>query len=60
MEKYAIGHSPKLLLDTATPLQNSLRELYGFVSIIDEFTFGDHKSFSKRFALPPIRKTSMS
>jgi ERCC4-related helicase len=49
--KSAIGHSPKLLL-TATPLQNSLRELYGLVSIIDEFTFGDLKSFNKRFARP--------
>ena len=30
----------KVLL-TATPLQNSLLELYGLVSIIDDFAFGD-------------------
>lgn len=34
----------KLLL-TATPLQNSLMELYGLVSVIDEHFFGDEKSF---------------
>jgi superfamily II DNA or RNA helicase len=34
----------KILL-TATPLQNSLMELYGLVSVIDEHYFGDEKSF---------------
>ena len=34
----------KLLL-TATPLQNSLMELYGLVSVIDERFFGDKGSF---------------
>lgn len=34
----------KLLL-TATPLQNSLMELYGLVSVIDEHHFGDEASF---------------
>ena len=38
----------KVLL-TATPLQNSLLELYGLVSIIDDFAFGDFKSFKTRF-----------
>lgn len=38
------------MLLTATPLQNSLLELYGLVSIIDEFTFGDLKSFKSQFA----------
>ena len=38
----------KLLL-TATPLQNSLLELYGLVSFIDEMTFGDVKSFKEQF-----------
>lgn len=47
--KEAVAHSPKLLL-TATPLQNSLMELYGLVSIIDDFTFGDLKSFKNQFA----------
>lgn len=38
----------KVLL-TATPLQNSLLELYGLVSIIDEYAFGDLKSFRSRY-----------
>jgi len=47
--KLAIAPFPKVLL-TATPLQNSLLELYGLVSIIDDFAFGDLKSFRSRFA----------
>jgi superfamily II DNA or RNA helicase len=47
--KQAVAPFPKLLL-TATPLQNSLLELYGLVSIIDDFAFGDLKSFRSRFA----------
>lgn len=43
-----LSHSRKLLL-TATPLQNSLLELYGLVSFIDEYTFGDLKSFKHQF-----------
>lgn len=39
----------KLLL-TATPLQNSLLELYGLVSIIDEYAFGDLKSFKNQYS----------
>jgi adenine-specific DNA-methyltransferase len=39
----------KLLL-TATPLQNSLLELFGLVSIIDDHTFGDLRSFREQFA----------
>ncbi len=39
----------KVLL-TATPLQNSLLELYGLVSIIDERVFGDLDSFRRQFA----------
>ena len=38
----------KVLL-TATPLQNSLLELYGLVSIIDDFSFGDLKTYRTRF-----------
>jgi len=41
-------HSKVLL--TATPLQNSLLELYGLVSIIDERVFGDLDSFRQQFA----------
>ncbi len=46
--KTALEGSPKVLL-TATPLQNSLMELYGLVSFIDDFTFGDLKSFRSQF-----------
>jgi superfamily II DNA or RNA helicase len=45
----ALATYPKVLL-TATPLQNSLLELYGLVSIIDEYTFGDLASYRARFA----------
>lgn len=45
----AVGHSPKLLL-TATPLQNSLMELYGLASVIDVHLFGDAASFRDQFA----------
>jgi len=47
--KEAISHAPKILL-TATPLQNSLLELYGLVSIIDEHVFGDLNSYKSQFA----------
>ncbi|MCU9601891.1 SNF2-related protein [Caldibacillus kokeshiiformis] len=39
----------KLLL-TATPLQNSLMELYGLISFIDPHIFGDEISFRKQFS----------
>ena len=47
--KNAIANRPTTLL-TATPLQNSLLELYGLVSIIDEYTFGDLRSFRNQFS----------
>jgi ERCC4-related helicase len=47
--KEAIQEYPKLLL-TATPLQNSLLELYGLVSIIDDHVFGDLNSFKANYA----------
>ena len=40
--------SSKVLL-TATPLQNSLLELFGLVSIIDDRVFGDLDSFRTQF-----------
>ncbi len=46
--KAALTNSPKILL-TATPLQNSLMELYGLVSFIDEYAFGDAKSFKAQY-----------
>ncbi|GAW68748.1 DEAD/DEAH box helicase [Geoanaerobacter pelophilus] len=47
--KEMLANVPKLLL-TATPLQNSLMELYGLVSFIDEYIFGDIKSYKNQFA----------
>ena len=47
--KNALAQKQKLLL-TATPLQNSLLELYGLVSFIDEHAFGDVKSFREQYA----------
>jgi superfamily II DNA/RNA helicase len=47
--KDVIAGVPKLLL-TATPLQNSLMELYGLVSFIDDHTFGDIRSYKSQFA----------
>jgi len=46
--KEALAHAPKVLL-TATPLQNSLLELYGLVSLVDERVFGDLSSFRDQF-----------
>lgn len=45
----ALVNVPKILL-TATPLQNSLMELFGLVSFIDEYAFGDEKSFKSQYA----------
>lgn len=44
----AVQHAPKLLL-TATPLQNSLLELYGIVSVVDEMAFGEPAAFKSTF-----------
>ena len=47
--KEILHGTPKILL-TATPLQNSLLELYGLTSFIDEYAFGDLKSFRAQYA----------
>ena len=44
----AVGSRPKVLL-TATPLQNSLMELYGLVTFIDDKIFGSEESFRDQF-----------
>lgn len=44
----ALAHARKVFL-TATPLQNTLLELYGLVSFIDERVFGDLDSFRLQF-----------
>lgn len=46
--KTALNGRKKLLL-TATPLQNSLMELYGLSQIIDPGIFGDAKSFRAQY-----------
>lgn len=55
--KNAIEPYAKVLL-TATPLQNSLLELFGLVSIVDEFVFGDLKSFRTQFVRPDEQEFS--
>ena len=45
----ALANVPKVLL-TATPLQNSLMELYGLASFVDEYAFGDEKSFKAQYS----------
>ena len=47
--KIALANTPKILL-TATPLQNSLLELYGLVSVIDDYAFGDLKGFKAQYS----------
>jgi len=46
--KWALEDRKKLLL-TATPLQNSLLELYGLSTLIDDFIFGDLPSFREQY-----------
>ncbi len=48
--KEALAHVQSKVLLTATPLQNSLLELYGLVSMIDDRVFGDLDSFRAQFA----------
>lgn len=51
--KEALAHVHCKVLLTATPLQNSLLELYGLVSMIDDRVFGDIDSFRSQFTAPP-------
>jgi ERCC4-related helicase len=50
-------HGTKKILLTATPLQNSLLELYGLVSILDDRIFGDKKSFIYQFVSGKLTNT---
>jgi len=45
----AVLNRPKVLL-TATPLQNSLMELYGLVTFVDEHVFGSEEAFRELYA----------
>ena len=47
--KGALAKVQSKVLLTATPLQNSLLELYGLVSMIDDRVFGDLDSFRAQF-----------
>ena len=55
----ALRETKKILL-TATPLQNSLLEIYGLVSVIDDFVFGDKKSFRKQFSATSLTTSDMN
>ncbi len=51
----AFSNKPLVLL-TATPLQNSLLELYGLVSFIDEHLFGGLDTFKARYMRGPMEE----
>ena len=53
--KAAVAPYFKVLL-TATPLQNSLMELYGLVSVIDEYYFGSLDGFKEKYTKRGIDK----
>lgn len=58
--RWAIEDRKKILL-TATPLQNSLLELYGLSTLIDDLIFGDPTSFRTQYMnaggeLPELRQ----
>lgn len=55
----ALLNRPKILM-TATPLQNSLLELYGMVSVIDPYFFGDLDSFKSRYVRPNIEQFELT
>lgn len=60
---YAIANAlrdTKKILLTATPLQNSLLEIFGLVSVIDDFIFGDKKSFQKQFSASALTASDMN
>ena len=48
------------ILMTATPLQNSLLELYGMVSVIDPYFFGSLDSFKSRYSRQNIEQSELT
>ena len=54
----ALTDRKKLLL-TATPLQNSLLELYGLSTLIDENLFGDLPSFKTQYTSAQANLTEL-
>jgi ERCC4-related helicase len=55
----ALNDRPKVLL-SATPLQNSLLELYGLISVIDPHFFGDLASFEARYSRPKLEEAELA
>ena len=49
----------KKLLLTATPLQNSLIELYGLSTLLDDHLFGDEAAFRKQFMSSGAKLSSL-
>ncbi len=54
--KETLVGQPKVLL-TATPLQNSLLELFGLVGFLDEHLFGDISSFRAAYLRGPLTES---
>lgn len=54
----AVQSRPKVLL-TATPLQNSLMELFGLVSFVDPLLFGSEETFRSQFASKAANVTAV-
>lgn len=50
--KEAVGDAYKILL-TATPMQNSIMDLYGLLHFIDDTVLGDEDEFYKRYFRKP-------
>ena len=55
--KKVLAPTKKILL-TATPLQNSLKELYGLVSIVDDNYFASAKTFAERYNAVSTRSSA--
>jgi len=56
--KASVSGRPLVLL-TATPLQNSLLELYGLVSFLDDHLFGDIATFKSRYMRGPLEEREL-
>jgi superfamily II DNA or RNA helicase len=54
--KDALAGHPKVLL-TATPLQNTLLELFGLIGFLDEHLFGDISSFRAAYLRGPLTES---
>ena len=57
--KLAVANRPLILL-TATPLQNSLLELYGLISFLDEHLFGSIDAFRARYMRGPMAERELA